>query len=169
MKDERSKLARWRRRLLELDFEVAHRAGVKQCSALALSGLPTTGMRESPQEDDVLVLTIAEANNHRTPPTPSSGASGRLGQNFVAADTRIQRAGCRSMCMMPLILVHSRQQPVLTTANTPSATKEEMTELTQPQSLHSQFPPKWNVLHRQMDAKLATAEACQKQNSDKTV
>lgn len=59
--DATGNLARWRIRLSAVDSVVVHRAGVEHHAADALSALPTTKMDESPLEDDVPLLTIAEA------------------------------------------------------------------------------------------------------------
>lgn len=65
MKDATGKLARWRLRLPEFDFEVFHWAYLKHQAAHALFRRPTTRMDKSPLEDNIHVLTITNAQLER--------------------------------------------------------------------------------------------------------
>ena len=58
MADATGKLARWRLRLAEYEFDVVHRAGVKHQAADALSRLPTDGEDKAPLDDEIPVLVI---------------------------------------------------------------------------------------------------------------
>lgn len=51
----------WRLRLSEFYFEVSHEAGITYQADYALSCMPTTGMDETPLEDNVLVVNITKA------------------------------------------------------------------------------------------------------------
>lgn len=53
-------LARSRLRLILLDFEGFHRAGLRHQAADALTRLQTIEMQETPLEEDVSVLEITE-------------------------------------------------------------------------------------------------------------
>ena len=54
----KGKLAHWRLRLQEMDFETVHRPGINKKAANALSRLLTDGEDTSPLEDDVPVLAV---------------------------------------------------------------------------------------------------------------
>jgi len=68
LSDASGKLQRWRLRLLEFEFDVVHRPGIKHQAADALSRLNTQGEDEEPLEDEVPTLLIAteavEADEH---------------------------------------------------------------------------------------------------------
>lgn len=57
--DATRKLARWRLKFLEYDFEILQRAGLKHQAATALSGLRPAGVdkNELENENPVLVVT----------------------------------------------------------------------------------------------------------------
>lgn len=57
------RLARWRLRLLELEFHIIFRAGIKQRAADALSRLSTTEEDTKPLEDNFPILAIDENYN----------------------------------------------------------------------------------------------------------
>ncbi len=59
MSEAKGKLARWRLRLQEMDFEVVHRPGIVHRAADALSRLLTEGEDESPLDDEVPVLVVS--------------------------------------------------------------------------------------------------------------
>lgn len=65
MTDAIGKLESWHPRLSESYFEVVHLVGIKQQTADDISRLRTTGVDESPVEDDVLVFIITEAQPER--------------------------------------------------------------------------------------------------------
>lgn len=52
------RLARWRLRLLQYDFDITHRAGIKHQAPDALSRLPTTASDESPVLNDLPLLCV---------------------------------------------------------------------------------------------------------------
>ena len=55
--DAKGRLARWRLRLSEFDFDVEHRAGVKHQAADALSRMETTGLDTRPLGDEIPCFT----------------------------------------------------------------------------------------------------------------
>lgn len=61
MTDATQKLVRWRLRLSKIDFEVVLLDGVKHQVADALCRLPKIGMDASLLEDDIMLLTITQA------------------------------------------------------------------------------------------------------------
>lgn len=63
MTDRTGKLARMRLQLSEFDLIVVHQAAVKHPRADALSRMPTTGMDESPLEDNVQILVIVKTQS----------------------------------------------------------------------------------------------------------
>lgn len=75
----------------------------------------------------------------------------------------------RSTDNTPFIVVLSCQPSGLTTANMASAIPDKKMEPPQLQSFCSRFLLQMYVRHKEMDAKLVTAQACYKRTSDRTV
>ena len=61
MADASNRLARWRLRLLEFDFEIKYRKGAENTVADAISRLPTFGHTPAPLDLDIPCL-LAESN-----------------------------------------------------------------------------------------------------------
>ena len=66
--DAKGRLARWRLRLSEFDFDVEHRAGIKHQAADALSRMTTTGLDTTPLGDDIPCFTADTDFQNPTPP-----------------------------------------------------------------------------------------------------
>ena len=71
--DANTRLARWRLRLLEFDFQVKYRKGAENTVADTISRLPTFGHTETPPDLDIPCLLIDEhmkepPSSHIVPP-----------------------------------------------------------------------------------------------------
>lgn len=60
--DATGTLARWRPRLMKFDFEIIHRAGIKNQAANALSRLPMNGSDCTLLEDNISIMVVTWSN-----------------------------------------------------------------------------------------------------------
>ena len=85
------RLARWRLRLQEFDFEVVHRAGSVHMAPDAMSRLPTDGADDSELNDDVPVLVISDTADRTEaasrPRTDVRRVSGPVGPEVTHSPT----------------------------------------------------------------------------------